>query len=385
MRKSDQTTVRRFELALGRPATTGNQVRVLRNGDQIFPAMLRAIRGAERTIDLLTFVYWTGDISREFADALSRRAAASVRVRVLLDHVGARRMDEELIGQMLEAGCQVKWFRPVGEAELGEVGHRTHRKVLVCDDRVGFTGGVGIAEEWTGDARDASEWRDTHFEVRGPAVDGLRSAFLSNWVETAEPLFDDADRFDRPEPVGDSTVMVVSDDDKSGVSGTDLAFRLLLDSAQERVRVTTAYFTPDDELLELLERTVGRGVRIEVLVPGEHADKAFVRWAGESLYQRVLDAGVDLRTFDPAMLHAKIMIADDELAIVGSSNVNSRSTTHDDEVMLVLFDAQLVGELHRHFDDDRRRSTQLDPADWSERGLLRRVRESVAGLVDEAL
>ncbi|MGI8536508.1 MAG: phospholipase D-like domain-containing protein, partial [Mycobacteriales bacterium] len=172
---------RKLEALLGIPASEGNELTLLKNGDQIFPAMLAAIREATETIDFLTFVYWKGDIAREFAHALAERAKAGVRVRVLIDAVGGRLIENEHIDHMSDCGVQVEWFRkPFSVAQLTsplKQNHRTHRKVLICDERVGFTGGVGIAEEWCGDARDETEWRDTHVRVVGPAVDGLSASF----------------------------------------------------------------------------------------------------------------------------------------------------------------------------------------------------------------
>jgi cardiolipin synthase len=375
-----------FEVVLGVPATEGNQVRVLRNGDRIFPAMLDAIASAQRTIDFLTFVYWTGEIAEQFAHALADRARAGVRVRVLLDALGARRMDDGLVAVMRDAGCLVDRFRPVGKAQLGEVAHRTHRKVLVCDGTVGFTGGVGIAEEWTGDARDDGEWRDTHFEVRGPAVDGLRSAFLGNWAETGHDLLDaGVDSLEPQAAAGGSVVQVVADGDKTGHSATALAFRIMLAGAEEHIRICTAYFTPDDDMLGRILAASERGVQVDVLVPGEHADKSLVRWAGEELYRELLDAGVSLSVFEPSMLHAKVMTADAKVAVVGSSNVNTRSVSEDDEVLLVLFDPDVVAELDEDFERDLERATTLDPEDWARRGLLRRVGEKASAIVSDVL
>lgn len=377
---------RAFEVVLGVPATDGNAVRVLRNGDEIFPAMLGAIKQAQRSVDLLTFVYWTGDIAVEFADALTERARAGVTVRVLLNALGARRIDEDLVGQMLDAGCDVKWFRPLGDDSKQKLANRTHRKVLVCDGQVGFTGGVGIAAEWCGDARDETEWRDTHFEVRGPAVDGLRSAFLTNWAETGRPLLGTTD--EQLEPMaaaGDSPVIVLADGDRTGPSATALALGLLLDGAEDRVRATTAYFTPDESMLEAICGAARRGVKVQLLIPGEHIDKDFVRWASEADYDLLLEAGVEVCVFEPSMLHAKVMTADGRVAVVGSSNINTRSSSEDDEVLMVVFDPDVVATLDSHFDDDLTRSSPVDPADWAERGILQRAREAVMSKVSDVL
>lgn len=379
-------TRRILEGVLGVPATDGNEIVALRNGDEIFPAMLEAIDAARHTVDFLTFVYWTGDIARRFADALAAKARDGVRVRVLLDAVGARHLDDDLVTEMTDAGCDLRWFRSVDGEDVGTATNRTHRKVLICDEEVSFTGGVGIAEEWEGDARHEGEWRDTHFCVRGPATDGLRAAFLDNWLETGGEVFDpDVDRFpDQPRP-GSVTVQVVRGSAEPNVTSIEWLFRTLLQLARRRVRITTAYFTPDEVLVDELTAARRRGVQVQILVPGPHADKRFVQLGGEAVYQELLDADVEIAMFMPSMLHAKVMTVDGAVATVGSANFNSRSTAHDDEVNLVIFDDGVVAELDAHFDDDLTRSEPVDPARWEERGLLQRVGEKAVSVVSDLL
>src|SRR5665213_3094795 len=236
-----------LEGVVGIPATEDNRVTVLHNGCEIFPAMLDAIKAAEHTVDFLTFVYWKGEIGTELAEALGERAKSGVRVRVLLDAWGSKPIEHSLIDSMIGAGVCLRWFRPLRRIRLGEVNHRTHRKVLVIDESIGFTGGVGISDLWQGDARDEHEWRDTHFKVQGPAVDGLRAAFLDNWTETDPVVFDvDYDRFPvQPRP-GQSVVQCVRGASATGGSDLRSVFRALLQLSQRQLRITTAYFVPDD-------------------------------------------------------------------------------------------------------------------------------------------
>lgn len=258
-----------LEAALGIPATEGNAVERLRNGERIFPSMLAALRRARHSIDLTTFVYWQGDIARQVADVLCERARAGVRVRVVLDAFGAREMDGALLEAMRGAGVHILWFRPARQAitDPDDIGHRTHRKVLVVDEELAFTGGVGIAAEWEGDARDPSEWRDSHFRIRGPAVDGLRAAFLDDWLEADDqPLFDAADRFPDDVAAGDQVVQVVRGEAEHGHSDIALLKHVLLTLAQRRVRLTSGYFSPEEELVERLCETAARGVEIELLI-----------------------------------------------------------------------------------------------------------------------
>jgi cardiolipin synthase len=367
-----------LEGVIGVPATEGNLVDMLVNGDRIFPAMLEAIGEAERTVDLLTFVYWRGTIGTRFAEALSDKARSGVRVRVLLDAWGCSSIEPTLISEMEDAGVRIRWFRPLHRLQPTKVNHRTHRKVMIVDEEVGFTGGVGIADEWSGDARNEDEWRDTHFRVRGPAVDGLRAAFLDNWLETDPELLDAAiDRFpDQPQP-GRAVIQCVRGASEMGWSDISTLLLALLQLAEERVRITTAYFVPDDELIERLCGASDRGVAVEILLPGPHGDKRFVQLAGQAVYERLLEHDVRIWHFQPSMLHAKVMTVDGLVANIGSANFNARSTELDEEVNLVALDPDVVRVLDRQFDEDLERSEEIEPGRWEDRSLGRRVLEGL--------
>jgi cardiolipin synthase A/B len=378
----------RLESLLGTPATDGNEIRVLRNGVEIFPAMLEAIDAAEHSVDLVTFVYWTGRIADRFAERLAAAAVRGCRVRVLLDGVGARKMNETLIDQMTEAGCDVRWFRPVTDAapNIGEIDHRTHRKILVCDAAVGFIGGVGIADEWDGDARNESEWRDTHLSIRGPAVAGLLASFIDNWADENDDGFDPgAESSVDPQPRGTSSCVVIRGSAEIGASEMWRLMLALIVCAQRRVRIATAYFNPDERLSAALCAAVERGVEVSILVPGEHHDKRFVQIATESTYATLLEAGVSISTFDISMMHAKVITVDGVVATVGSANMNQRSTQFDEEANVVVFDPDIIAELDRHLDEDHRNSSEIDPADWADRGLWQRTTEKAAATVSRWL
>lgn len=381
----DRRYRRVLEGLTGIPATEGNIVDVLRNGDQIFPAMLEAIEAAQATIDLTTYVYWTGGIAIRFAEALAERGRAGLRVRVLLDAVGAHKMDSDLIEMMEGAGVDIEWFRQPGKVKLGETNNRTHRKVLVCDEEVAFIGGVGIAAEWEGDARTPDEWRDTHFRLRGPGVDGLRACFVSNWAETGRPLWDDHDRFPEQPKVGASVVQVVQDPSQAGWSAMATAMVGMIELAQSHVRLTSAYFVPDDRMKDALKASCERGVQVDVLVPGEHTDKRVVQVAGEADYEDLFASGVRVWRFQPTMLHAKILTIDGTVASVGSSNFDLRSMKLNEEANLIVFDADLTGILDEHFASDLERSERVDPDTWRRRGPVQRVAEKVTGLIDDQL
>jgi len=370
---------RTLEGVLGVPATEGNRVEVLRNGDEIFPALFDAIDAADHTIDFLTFVYWEGKVGTHVAESLAKRATAGVRVRVLLDSYGARLIDSTSIGLMEDAGVQLRWFRPMRKLRVGQINHRTHRKLLIVDEDTAFTGGVGIADEWQGDARNAGEWRDTHFRVQGPAVDGLRAAFLDNWIETDPHIFEDGvDRFPDQQQRGTAVVQCIRGASETGGSDAATMFRSLLQLAEDRVRLTTAYFVPDEDLIERICAAANREVTVEILLPGPHADKRIVQVVSEAAYERLLDCGVHLWNFQPSMLHAKVMTVDGHVANVGSANLNSRSMVLDEEINLVVLDDAVVATLDGHFEEDLERSVRLEPGRWNDRSRWQQGVETVA-------
>jgi cardiolipin synthase len=321
-------------------------------------------------------VYWEGTIGREFAEALSERAASGVRVRLLLDGWGAHPIEPRLVEQMERAGVELRWFRPIARLHLRGINHRTHRKVVVIDEMIAFTGGVGIADEWRGDARNEREWRDTHFRIEGPAVDGLRAAFLADWAETDLDLFDDSiDRFPEQDQPGTSVVQCVRSAAGPGQNDIGLLFRSMLQLATSTLRITTAYFVPDDDLVGRLLAASERGVDVQILLPGPHADKRFVQIAAESSYRSLLEGGVGIAAYQPAMLHAKVVTIDRCIATIGSANFNARSVSLDDEVNLVVMDPQFVEQLDSQFDADVRRSVRLDPSRWKHRRVSQRILE----------
>lgn len=330
-----------LEAALGIPFTTGNRIDRLVNGIRIFPAMIEAVRQAETSIDFLTFIYWQGDIARRFGHCLVERARAGVRVRVLLDAFGAHSMSPDLLSALHEAGADIQWFRPKARWRIWQIDNRTHRKVLLIDGRIGFTGGVGIAAEWDGDARNPDEWRETHFRIVGPAVDGLIGAFVSNWVEAGgSPAHADMWR-PQSEAAGAAQMQVLRT--SAAVNYSDIAtlFGLLIGLARERLRITTGYFVPDEATLNLLEAAAARGVAIEILMPGPYTDSRVARMAGEAVYERLLSSGVQLYRYQPTMLHAKILLLDDSVALIGSANFNHRSMGKDDEIAVTVIDPVL--------------------------------------------
>ncbi|KAF4407860.1 cardiolipin synthase B [Streptomyces lycii] len=368
---------RRLERLIGIAATEGNAVHPLRNGDEIFPAMLDAIRGAGHTVDMMTFVYWRGDIARRFAEALSERARNGVRVRLLLDGFGSRPIEQDLLDMMDRAGAEVTWFRKPLWLSPFKQNHRCHRKALIVDERTAFTGGVGIAEEWCGDARNENEWRDTHVRITGPAVDGIAAAFAQNWAECHDVLFDERDRFVEHRSEGDAVVQVVRGSAGYGWQDMQTLIRVALESAEERIRLATAYFAPDDYFVGLLCAAARRGVKVEILLPGPHTDKRVCQLAGQRHYEDLLACGVEIWQYLPTMMHAKVITIDGIAALIGSTNFNRRSLEHDEEVMLTVLDETFTATLDSHYDEDLRASERIVKGRWKRRPAPQRVREAL--------
>jgi cardiolipin synthase A/B len=368
------------------PLRQGNRVTVLRNGAEIFPAMLEAIRSAERTIDFATYVYWTGSIAPEFAEALAERSEAGVEVNVLLDAVGAAKMDRSLIDRLEAAGAKVAWFRPTRWYTLHKLNNRTHRKILVVDGRVGFTGGVGIAEEWTGNCEDPGHWRDTHVRVEGPAARDLFGGFLDNWAEATQCILSGPDHLPDIDGFDDGVqVQVTRSTAEKGATDAEHLFYAAIACAQERIWLTTAYFAPRRAFVEALCEAVGRGVDVRVLTNGPHIDKQVVRQAGHRTYQRMLECGVRIFEYQRTMLHAKVMIVDANWATVGSINFDNRSFALNDELNLSLRDRGVVAGLEKHFLADLDESRELELAAWRSRPVTRRARELASAAVRREL
>lgn len=366
-----------LEGTLGIPFTDGNAIERLVNGCRIFPAMIEAVENARHTIDFLTFIYWQGEVAERFGNALAERARAGVRVRVLLDSFGAHSMPEAVIEQLESAGAQVQWFRPAVRWRFWQVDNRTHRKILLVDNEIGFTGGVGIAEEWDGDARNPEEWRETHFRFLGPVLDGLRGAFVSNWIESGARGFEGRWMLPNAEPAGDAQIQVLRT--SAAVNYSDIAtlLRLVISIAQHRLRVTTGYFVPDSATVEMLCNAAARGVAIDILMPGPYTDSRVARMAGEDTYEQLLEAGVNLYRYQPTMLHAKIVLMDEAVAVIGSANFNHRSMGKDDEIALCVIDDALFAKLAGDFEHDRGRCEQVRLEPWRKRGPWQRLKELI--------
>jgi len=370
--------LRAAESVTGAPVSFGNDAELLINGDEIFPAYLGAIGDAEETVNLLTYAYWRGDIAVEVAETLCEKANAGVECNVILDAVGAAKMDRRLVHKMRDAGVQVCFFRPPKPYAVKRLQHRTHRKLLIVDGTAGFTGGVGIAEEWTGNAEDPEHWRDTHVRVRGPVVRGLQGAFAENWLEcTGDVLAGDRYLPYIEELEDGGPMQVMRSSATIGDTNAEALVYLALAAAKESIELTSAYFVPRPAFTEALVEAAERGVELRILVPGSHIDKAFVRTAGRAAYDELIAAGIEIYEYRPTMLHAKTLTVDRTWSSVGSVNFDNRSFQLHDEVTLCVQSERFAGLLHDAFERDLESSERIEPDAWAERPVSQRARERV--------
>jgi cardiolipin synthase len=370
---------------LGPPVLGGNSYHVLLNGDEIFPALLAAIAGAKQTINFETYIYWSGAIGKRVADALAGRAKAGVEVNVLLDWVGSQKMDAALLEELQAAGVGVKKFHPPHWSHLGQLNNRTHRKLLVVDGTIGFTGGVGIAEEWTGDAQDADHWRDTHFEVHGPVVAQMQSVFLDNWIKATGKVLHGPEYFPEIVPSGDGSAQVFSSSPSGGTESMELMYLLSITGAQRSIRLSSSYFVPDELALRAMTDALERGVGLQIITPGAHIDSETVRGASRARWGRLLAAGAEIYEYQPTMYHCKVMIVDEFMVSVGSTNFDPRSFSLNDEANLNIYDKRFATAQVAIFEGDLNRSQRVTSADWEARPWREKLAERVASLIGSQL
>lgn len=361
----------------------GNSVEVLRNGVEIFPSMLNDIEQAERTIDFLTFVYWDGDIAEKFCTALSQASQRGVRVRIVVDGYGGMRMENTMVDTLKKAGCDFKWFRPLSPKSPMRNNHRTHRKLLIVDHHIGFTGGVGIADEWGGDANEPGEWRDSHFRFTGPVVTSIHSGFYDNWMEAAEALpgdsFDQAGSGPATGPGAFTGVRagVISSPSQRFTNTLHSHFLTLFNVANETIELCTAYFVPDEAMRTGLIEAAQRGVRVRVLIPGPHFDKKIVNVAARPDLEILEKNGIEVRLYQASMLHAKVLVIDGVVSSVGSANFNHRSTSSDEELNVVIVDERVSDRLRSDFEVDFSNGTDLAETHWDDPSVIQRLAERV--------
>jgi cardiolipin synthase A/B len=360
------------------PIVGGNRADVLLNGEQIFPAMLEAIRGAQYTITYAQYFYEDGPISRDLAEAMAERCRAGVGVNILLDAFGTLSMPKEYSDAMSRSGCHVAWFRPLTQYIFHRYSNRNHRRILVIDGRVGFTGGSGVSRKWMGNGRTENHWRDTDIRIQGPAVEYLQAAFVENWLEATGVVLGGEAYFPRPiAPGGDVYAQVVKSSPAAGSFAMYTTFLLAVNSAQRSIHITNPYFVVDQRMREALITARRRNVRVMVLVPGA-IDHNIVRQASRRQFGDLLRAGVQIYEYAPALLHSKTMIIDGVWATVGSTNLDNRSFAVNDELNVIVYNRDVAQRLEAAFTDDLTRSRRITFEEWKKRGITAKLLETLA-------
>ncbi|HEX6296553.1 MAG TPA: phospholipase D-like domain-containing protein [Burkholderiales bacterium] len=376
---------RSMGVILGPQMIAGNRVEALVNGDRIFPAMLEAIRGAKRTITFETYVYYSGTIGAQFSRALAERAKAGVKVHVIFDAVGAGKIDDRFEEEMRAAGVELEKYNPLRWYTLAQMNNRTHRKLLVVDGRVGFTGGVGIADEWAGDAQGPEHWRDTHFRIEGPVVAQLQAAFMENWIEITGRVLHGEAYFPPLAPAGTHTAQFFVSSPGGGGESVQLMYLLSIAAAAKRLLISASYFVPDDVEVRALADAARRGVRVQIILPGAQIDSEIVRRASRASWGGLLRAGVEIYEYQPTMYHCKVMIVDGLWVSVGSTNFDSRSFSVNDEANLNILDAGFAREQERIFAEDLKRAKRITLEQWQSRPWTEKVWEHTMGLLSSQL
>lgn len=349
---------------LGPSLIDGNKITPLENGDQIFPAMLEAIRSAQRTITFENFLWKEGEISDTFAAALSERARNGVKVHFLQDAMGCDAVRGRAIENMKRAGVKVEIFRFV---HFSRINYRTHRKILVVDGKLGFIGGVGIADGWKGDGRTHGLWRDSHYQIEGPVVAQLQQAFMDNWLETRAELLHGELYFPKQEKAGEERCQIFKSSAGEGSDSARLMLLVSIAAARERIRIANAYFIPDNLTVRTLVDALRRGVKVEIITPGPDIDAQMVRAVGQTRWKPLLEAGARFFEYQPARFHCKYLLVDDCWASVGSANLDNRSLSLNEEANLNVLDKKFATRHGRVFDDDKNHSREITLQTWQRR------------------
>jgi cardiolipin synthase len=361
---------------VGRAITRGDSYAVLQNGDETFPAMLDAIDKAQQRISFETYVFSEGEIEDAFTTALVQAARRGVRVQIVLDAVGASDGERADIKALEDAGAQIGFFNPVRHTTLEELNYRTHRKILVVDGEVAYIGGIGLADHWRGNARSPEEWRDTQFEVRGPAVDNIEAGFHENWIETGgvvEPMVSPRTAV----AAGDGRSIVVWSSSEAGSNALKLAYLLSIGAARKTIDIQSPYLITDESTTWSLLEARKRGVKVRILSEGDVTDAKPVKFAARAKYEELLAHGIEVYEYQPTMMHVKALVVDGTISIIGSANFDNRSLELNDELNVVVAGAGLAAELTRAFEHDMRRSARIDLESWRSRPVHIRAREKL--------
>lgn len=373
----DPQFLRAMGQLIGPGIIASNRVTLLMNGDQIFPGMLEAIRGAQKSITLETYIYWSGEVGRQFAGALTERARAGVKVHVLIDWYGSRKVDSTDLAAMRAAGVEVEKYNTLAWHSPLRLNHRDHRKLLIVDGKVGFIGGAGLADIWMGGGDSPKHWRDSQFRLEGPAVGEMQAAFMDNWMKTTGRVLHGEAYFPELQPAGDDYAQVFYSSPRDGTETVRLMYLLAIAAARKNIRLSASYFVPGELTTAELVEACQRGVEVEIIVPGSETDNPIVRYSSRAKWGPLLKAGVKIYEYQPTMYHCKVMVVDDVWVTVGSANFDNRSFRLNDEANLNVFSPVFAAEQSRVFEEDKSNSEVVSYEEWKRRGLGHKILEKL--------
>jgi cardiolipin synthase len=369
--------------ATGVPFLSGNTLKVLNNGDEFYPAMLRDIDLAERSITIEAYIYWAGEIGVTFAKALATAAQRGIKVKILLDAIGSQSIGNEILKILEDGGCHIAWYNPVRITRLRRINNRTHRKSLIVDGWVGYTGGAGIADQWTGNAQDEKHWRDLQIRIEGPAVRPLQTGFAHNWLECTGELVTGPDFYPNLTPAGPLSLQTIMSSPETGASSVRVMYFMAISAAKKSIDIANPYFVPDHVSIDLFRDAVKRGVRVRVMVAGSSNDTLITRLNSLRLYGALLKAGVQVHEYNRTMLHHKIMIVDGLWSTVGTTNFDNRSFSHNEENNVCLCDEGVATELSNTFERDLEVCEVVTLESWKRRSLPLKTAEALASFVQD--
>jgi cardiolipin synthase len=371
----EDSSFRRSMDTLGSAMVGGNSAELYRNGDEIFPAMTKDIREAKLSVDLESYIFQPDSAGRQFADAMIDAAKRGVQVRLLIDAWGSKLKDLE--PELKAAGVRVRKYHPLRLFSIYKVGRRTHRKILVVDGKIAWTGGLGIEERWLGNARNTKEWRDTQVRVVGPVAAQMQSIFSEDWTYTTGEILAGDAFYPRLDPAGTIQAQAIKASRGDSSSLAKMLYYVAIKSATKSIRIQNAYFLPDKQVRNALVEAVQRGVRVEIMVPGRHIDLPMVRFASWIHYGDLLSGGVKIYEYRKTMMHNKTMVVDGLYSTIGSINFDSRSMNRNAEESLAFYDRPFAQKMEAMFDEDRKHCAEVTYREWKKRGLAQRLAELV--------
>jgi cardiolipin synthase len=367
----------------GMPLVDGNRVDIYNNGDEFYPAMLDAIESARLSITMEQYIFWNGQVGRRFAEAFAEKAREGIPVKLLVDAIGSATLGSDIFKILEAGGCQLAWFRPIHWYTLHRANHRNHRKSLIIDGRVAFTGGSGLADHWLGSAEDEHEWRDIQIRVEGPAAGAQQAGFAQNWLLTTGEIINGHEFFPEPRVAGNVPIQTILSSPLAGAGAAGTMYLIAVQCARRYLYIANPYFIPDSRVIEMLAQACRRGVTVKLMLAGTHNDTWWARQNSVRLYGKLLKAGVEIYEYQPTMLHQKTMVVDGVWATVGTTNFDNRSFALSEETNICFHDPLLVDQLRVVFSADLERCERVELSTWNQRSAWQQTKEMLASLIED--